>query len=142
MDIEQNKKTMGRFVEFINTGNLEIGREIIAPDAVFYAPTSTEPLKGLDGYAAALDMMRGAMPDIHWTPEEMISEGDNVVIRFTMSGTQTRPFMGIPATGKPIRVAAINIYRLRDGKIVLERGLPDLFSMLAQLGAVPSPSGK
>ncbi len=120
--MEQNKKVMERFVEFINTGNMEIGREIIAPDVIFYAPTSPEPMTGLEGYAAVLDMMRGAMPDVHWTVEETIAEGNKVMIRFTMSGTQTQPLMGIPATGKPIRVTAMNIYELRDGKIIREHG--------------------
>lgn len=68
--MEQNKQVMERFVEFINTGNMEIGREIIAPDIIFYAPTSPEPMTGLEGYAAVLDMMRGAMPDVHGTVEE------------------------------------------------------------------------
>ena len=73
--MEQNKKVMERFVEFINTGNMEIGREIIAPNVIFYAPTSPEPMTGLEGYAAVLNMMRGAMPDVHWTVEETIAEG-------------------------------------------------------------------
>ena len=138
----ENKKIMERFVEFINTGDIEIGKEIIAPDVVFYAPTSPEPLKGLEGYIAVLDMMRGAMPDVHWTVEETIAEGDRILVRFTMSGTQTQPFMGMPATGKSIKVTAMNIYHLRNGKIVLEHGLPDLFSMLVQLGMLPVPQGK
>ena len=137
--MEQNKKVMERFVEFINTGNMEIGREIIAPNVIFYAPTSPEPMTGLEGYAAVLNMMRGAMPDVHWTVEETIAEGNKVMIRFTMSGTQTQPLMGIPATGKPIRVTAMNIYELRDGKIIREHGLPDPFSLLGQLGVLPLP---
>lgn len=137
--MEQNKKTMERFVEFINTGNLEIGREIISPDVIFHAPTSPEPMKGLEGYVAVLDMMRGDMPDIRWTVEEMIAEGEKVMVRFTMRGTQSQPFMGMPATGKSICVTAMNIYEFRHGKIVREHGLPDLFSLLVQLGMLPVP---
>lgn len=140
--MEQNRIIMGRFVEFINTGNMEIAKEIIAPDVTFYAPTSPEPLQGIEGYAAVLDMMRGAMPDVHWTVEETIAEADKVMIRFTMRGTQTQPFMGMPATSKQICVTAMNIYQLRDGKIVREHGLPDLFSMLVQLGMIPAPGEK
>lgn len=72
--------------------------------------------------------------------EEFIAEGDKVMIRFTMSGTQTQPFMGMPATGKPVKVTAMNIYQLQDGKIVREHGLPDIFTMLQQLGAIPVPA--
>lgn len=139
--MERNKKVMARFVEFINTGNMDIGREIIDSDVVFYAPTSPEPMKGLDGYAAVLGMMRGAMPDVEWTVEETISEGNKVMVRFTMRGTQTQPLMGIPATGKPVCVTAMNIYELRDGKIVREHGLPDLFSLMGQLGVCPVTAG-
>ncbi len=137
--MEQNRKTMERFVEFINTGDMEIGREVIAPDVIFHAPTSPEPMKGLDGYATVLHMMRGAMPDVHWTVEESIAEGNKIMIRFTMRGTQTNPLMGIPATGKSVCVTAMNIYELRDGKIIREHGLPDLFSLLGQLGVLPVP---
>lgn len=52
--MEQNKKIMERFVEFINSGNMEIGKEIIAPDVIFYAPTSPNPMYGIEGYAAVL----------------------------------------------------------------------------------------
>ncbi len=86
-----------------------------------------------------LAMMRGAMPDVQWRVEEMICEGDKVMCRFTMSGTQSQPFMGMSATGKPVSVTAMNIYEFKDGKIVREHGLPDIFSMLMQLGAIPAP---
>ena len=59
------------------------------------------------------------------------------MVRFTMSGTQTQPLMGIPPTGKSIQVTAMNIYQLKDGKIVKEHGLPDFFSLLNQLGVLP-----
>lgn len=136
---EKNKQVMEQFIRFINTGDPAIGEAIIAPDVIFYAPTSSEPLRGFDGYMAVLNMMRGTMPDVQWKAEECIAEGDKVMIRFTMSGTQTCPFMGIPATGKPVKVTAMNIYQLKDGKIIREHGLPDLFTMLQQLGAIPAP---
>ncbi len=67
-------------------------------------------------------MMRGAMPDVRWLVEECIAEGDKVMIRFTMTGTQTNAFMGMPATNKPVKVTAMNVYQLKDGKIVREHG--------------------
>lgn len=136
---EKNKQIMEQFIRFINTGDPAIGEPIIAPDVIFYAPTSSEALRGFDGYMAVLNMMRGTMPDVQWKAEEFIAEGDKVMIRFTMSGTQTQPFMGIPATGKSVKVTAMNIYELKDGKIIREHGLPDLFTMLQQLGAIPAP---
>ena len=136
-NIENNKKIMEQFVCFINTGDEAIGKEIISDDVVFYAPTSPEPMHGFSAYTGVLDMMRGAMPDVQWNVEEIIAEADKVMIRFTMSGTQSNPFMNMPATGKKVSVTAMNIYELKEGKIIREHGLPDLFSMLIQLGAIP-----
>lgn len=129
-----NRRVIDRFVEFINSGDRSIGEKIISPDVIFHAPTSEKPLRGIDSYMVVLDMMRGAMPDVRWMVEETIAEDDKVMVRFTMCGTQTNPFMGMPATGKVVRVTAMNIYQLHDGMIVREHGLPDLFYMLVQLG--------
>lgn len=141
MTTNSNLEVMKRFVDFINTGDTALGESIISPDVIFYAPTSPEPMHGFQGYTAVLDMMRGAMPDVQWKVEESIAEGDKVMLRFTMTGTQTNPFMGMPATGRKVSVTAMNIYELKDGKIVREHGLPDLFTMLMQLGAIPAPQG-
>ncbi len=133
-------QTIERFVEFINTNDKSIGEQIISPDVVFYAPTSSGPMRGLDGYMGVLAMMRGAMPDVKWSVEETIAEGNKVMVRFTMTGTQTNPLMGMPATGKSIRVTAMNIYEFNEeGLIIREHGLPDLFSLLGQLGMIPQP---
>lgn len=126
---EINMQVMERFIRFINTGDCGIGEGIISP----------EPMHGFKGYKDVLDMMRGAMPDVKWTAEEIIADGNKVMVRFTMSGTHTNPFMGMPATGRPISVTAMNIYELKDGKIIREHGLPDLFSMLIQLGMLSAP---
>lgn len=90
---EINMQVMERFIRFINTGDCGIGEGIISPNVVFYAPTSPEPMHGFKGYKDVLDMMRGAMPDAKWTAEEIIADGNKVMVRFTMSGTHTNPFM-------------------------------------------------
>lgn len=133
---ECNQRVMNQFFKFINSGDAAIGRDIISDDVVFYAPTSPEPMHGFSSYTGVLDMMRGAMPDVQWRPEEIIADGDKVAVRFTMSGTQSKPFMNLPATNRPVTVTAMNIYELKDGKIIREHGMPDLFSMLIQLGAI------
>ncbi len=134
-----NKEIMQQFLQFINSGDPAIGKPIIDDDVIFYAPTSPEPMKGFEGYMGVLAMMRGAMPDIKWHIEEMIAEDEKVLVRYTMTGTQTQPLMGIPATGKSINVTAMNIYEFKDGKIIREHGLPDMFSLLMQLGVIPMP---
>ena len=60
--------------------------------------------------------MRNGFPDIQWTLEEMIAEGDRVAARFTMRGTHKGPFFGVPPTGKSIEVQAMNFYCLSGGQ--------------------------
>ena len=61
------------------------------------------------------------------------------VIFYAPTSPQTQPLMGMPATGKKICVTAMNIYEFKDGKIIREHGLPDMFSLLMQLGVIPAP---
>lgn len=129
----------GRFVECINTGNEDLAREVISADAVFHAPSHPEPLQGPDGYMEVLGMMRSAFPDIQWTLEETVTEGDTVAARFTMRGTHEGECFGIPPSGNKISVQAMNFYYLADGRIVGERGQPDLLGVMQQIGALPAP---
>ena len=131
---------MRRFVQFINTADEKLGEEIIAPNAEFYVPHQSEPLIGPPGWLGAIGMMRGGFPDIQWTLEELIVEGEKIAARYTMRGTHEGTFFGVPATGRRIAVQAMNFYVVVDGKIVGERGLPDLLGLMQQIGAVPAPS--
>ncbi|KAH7128849.1 hypothetical protein EDB81DRAFT_808418 [Dactylonectria macrodidyma] len=130
------QQTLDRFIDFINSGDRTLGQQIIDESAEFHVPFDSKPLKGLDGYMEILSMMRGAFPDIQWTLEETVCEGDRVVARFTTRGTQNGPFLGFAPSGKNIEMTAMNLYRIADGKIVEERGLPDLFGLMVQTGAV------
>lgn len=135
---EANKLIMLRFTEFINTASEKLAIELISPDAVFHVPGRPEPMRGPAGYLAIIGMMRGGFPDIQWTLEETIAEGDKVAARFTMRGTHKGAFFGVPPTGKKIAVQAMNFYRLTGGQFVEERGQPDLLGLLQQIGAVPA----
>jgi steroid delta-isomerase-like uncharacterized protein len=138
MAAETNKLVMHRFLEFINTASEKLAQELISPDAVFHVPGRTEPISGPAGYLAIIGMMRGGFPDIQWTLEEMVAEGDKVAVRFTMRGTHRGTFFGVPPTGKTISVQAMNIYRLSGGQFVEEHGQPDMLGLLQQIGAVPT----
>jgi len=129
---------MIRFTEFINTASETLAAELISPDAIFHVPGRSEPMRGPAGYLAIIQMMRGGFPDIQWTLEEMVAEGDKVAARFIMRGTHLGTFFGTPSTGKTIAVQALNIYRLSHGQIVEETGQPDLLGLLQQIGAIPA----
>ena len=135
---EDKRAFMQRFTEFINTASEKLAAEVVSPGAIFHVPGRPEPMRGPAGYLAIIGMMRSGFPDIQWTLEEMIAEGDMVAARFIMRGTHRGTFFGVPPTGKPIQVQAMNFYRLSEGQIVEERGHPDLLGLLQQIGAVPS----
>jgi len=137
MSIEANKFAMRRFTEFINTADQKLGEELIAADARFWVPGQRDSMRGLAGYMNVLGMMRSGFPDVQWSLEETIAEGDRIAARFTMRGTHDGTFFGFPATGRKIEVRAMNFYRLAGGKFVEEYGQPDLLGLLQQIGAVP-----
>lgn len=139
MSIEAaNKLTMSRFVHFINSASEVLSRGVIHQDAVFHVPGIPEPMRGPQGYLEVVHMMRGGFPDIRWSLEEVIAEGDKLAARFIMRGTHRGAFFGVLPTGRKIEVQAMNFYRLSDGMIIEERGQPDLFGLMQQIGGATS----
>jgi len=138
MSIGNNKLIMSRFMEFINSASEDLAHELISPNAVFYVPGRPEPLRGPAGYLSLVGMIRSGFPDIQWSLEDMVTEGDTIAARFIMRGTHQGNFMGIPPTDKPIQVQAMNFYRLSIGQFIEEYGQPDMLGLLQQIGAAPS----
>jgi steroid delta-isomerase-like uncharacterized protein len=137
MTAGSNKLLMNGFTDFINTASEDLAAELISPNAVFHVPGRPEPLQGPSGYLTIIGMMRAGFPDIQWTLEETVAEGDKVAARFTMRGTHEGTFFGVPPSGRKINVKAMNLYRFTSGKIVEEHGQPDLLGLLQQIGAAP-----
>ena len=81
-----------------------------------------------------------AFPDWHGTVDDIIAEGDEVVNRWTGHGTHLVELMGIPATGKPVTLTGITIFRIAGNKIVEEWTQMDQLSLMQQLGVIPSQS--
>ena len=137
MSIENNIQLMKRFVEFINTANVQLAQELISADAIFYVPGQSEPIHGPEGYLAIIGMMRSGFPDIQWSLEDKVVEENKVAARFIMTGTHNGTFFSVPPTGKTIKVQAINSYLFSNGQIVEEYGQPDMLGLLQQIGAMP-----
>ncbi len=93
----------------------------------------------LQGLKQFVTVVTAVFPDWHPTIEDMIAEGDKVVVRFTGSGTHKGEFMGIPPTGKQVTITAIAIQRIAGGKIVENWLQADMLGMMQQLGVVPPP---
>ena len=102
---------------------------------VLFSPTIASQFKDY------VTWIRTVIPDCAVTVEDLIAEGDKVVTRYTVRGTHQGPWelrdLGtIPPTGKQVRLAGINIFRITNGKITEEWDSSDLLDALRQLGVV------
>jgi steroid delta-isomerase-like uncharacterized protein len=82
-------------------------------------------------------MFRSALPDLKMVVEDMIAEGDKVVLRYTLEGTHEGELFGIPPTGKQLSVKGIAVERVSDGKIREHWRVTDELGMMQQLGVIP-----
>lgn len=140
MSIERNKAVVRRlFDEVWNTGRLDAIQELYTADYVAdYQPYG--PLRhGHDAIKGMVTRAHVAFPDYHEELEEMIAEGDKVVVRLTITGTQLGQWGPLGPTGKPVRFEEIVILRFVDGKVAEQRGIPDNLAALRQLGVIPTP---
>ncbi len=138
MSTEENKAVVRRFFEGLNARNLAVIDELFAPDFVDHNAPPGHP-SGPQSMHQTIDMFLSAFPDIQWTLEDVLAEGDKVVVRLTGRGTHHGAFQGIPPTGKQVTGTAIGVFRLADGKIAEEWIERDVLGLLQQLGAVPAP---
>ncbi len=137
---EQNKAVTQRFYdEVFNVGNVELVDELFSSDFADHEefPGISPDRSGVKQWVTA---MRTAFPDARMDVKDMIAEGDKVVARTTMSGTQQGEFVGMPATGKSMSVTTVDIVRLVDGKLVEHWGATDTAGMMEQLGHLPPSS--
>ena len=138
MSNEDNKALIRRFYEEVfNKRNLAAINDFYAPDHIDHTLPPGLPVS-LEGTKQAIATMLEGFPDLRITNEDMIAEGDKVVIRFTTHGTQQGTLGRIPPTGEQVAVSTIEITRIAGGKIVEDWGLDDRLGMLQQLGLVPA----
>jgi len=136
-DPEANKALEMRvFEEIWNQGLLDVADEVFAPDANLHLGTDDVP--GPEGFKQYVAQYLEAFPDIHWTVEDQIAEGDIVVTRLTGTGTHLGELMGIPPTGLQITATAIATVRIAQGKIQDSWSSWDALGLMQQLGVMPS----
>ena len=138
MTTENNKSIVLRLFEEVMKGNLAIADELIAED---YAQHSVFGIpNGREGFKQFFMAFAAAVPDAQFVIEDVIVEGDKVVTRLTVNGTQTGALQGIPPTGKKFSMKGIDIFRVVDGKVVEHWDAVDQLGMLQQLGVIAMPS--
>jgi steroid delta-isomerase-like uncharacterized protein len=137
---EENKAIIRRFFEeFANKGDESVVDELIGEDIVDHNPQDPNIPPGPEGVKQLFARRRMAFPDMRVTVEDLVAEGDKVVLRSTVTGTHKGEFMGIPPTGKSFSFGNIAIFRIEDGKIVERWGEADVMGMMQQLGVIPAP---
>lgn len=133
----ENETASRRLVEEgWNGGDLGAIEEIVHPEAVYHDPANPEA-GGRSGIRHFVAGYRSAFPDARLTIEDMFSQGDKVVSRWTARGTHRGEFMGLAPTGRPITVTGITIDRYADGRIVEAWGNWDTLGLLRQIDAAP-----
>jgi len=139
---EENKATVQRFLEEgFGQGKTELVDEVLHSDFVCYDPNSESgEIRGAETIKGEIEYFRQAVPDLTYTVEDQVAEGDEVVTRYTVSGTHQGEFFGIPGTGNRIEFTGINIDRFDEsGKLVEEWPEYDLLGAMRQMGAIPAP---
>ena len=140
MSPEDNKAIIRSYVETVwNQRQLDRAEEFVAPDFVDHAPLPGQA-PGLDGAKRKWAMYLNAAPDLRVTIEDQVAEDDKVGVRRSYEGTHEGELLGVPATGKQVRVGSISIFRLAEGKIVENWEQLDLLTLMQQLGVIPAPS--
>ena len=137
MQGNNSKDIVRRFVaEVLNEGKIESTDEFFWENMVEQVPLPGQG-PGVEGLKDVLRGMRAAFPDMHWKVEEQIAEGDKVVTRFEWTGTHRGEFLGVPATGRRVKVWGIVIDRLDGDRIKDTRIIMDTLGLMTQLGAIP-----
>jgi len=143
MSEAENRKLFQRYFDVVaNEGNLDLADEIFASDYQHHDPANPDPrpVVGPQGVRDHLTSLRDAFPDLIFDIDDMVAEGDQIIVRWTARGTNTGDYFGMPATGKSIEITGMNTWRTRDGQAIEGWVNRDDMGLLQQLGVVPAPS--
>ena len=142
MSTTTNKEIVRRFYEEVfNQRNVDAIDELVHPQFLNHDPTpvaSRDP----ESMKQFIHTITQAFPDHHHAIEDLIAEGDKVVMRCTLTATHQGLFPGfleMPPTGKSICQRQIHILRIQDGKVAEHQVVRDDLAMMQQLGLIPQP---
>lgn len=117
MSENKNKDVVLYLAKIVNAGDLERLDEILAPDYIRHDPNPLMKDIDREEYKKAFTMLRTAFPDAQWKLEELLSDGDRVIGRWTFRGTHNGPFFNLPPSGKVVTYPILAIYRIENGMI-------------------------
>lgn len=134
---EEHKAAVRACFQAGTEGTLDALDAFVDPDFVLHDPASPDEVRGIEGLRALIETHRKGLADLRVTVEHQLAEGDYVATRYTCRGRHGGDLIGVPATGREVAIAGLVISRFRDGKIVEEWEISDVFGLLGQIGAVP-----
>jgi steroid delta-isomerase-like uncharacterized protein len=118
-----------------NSDDLDRLDAVLHPDLVVHAPIPAGT--GREDFKETLAAIRRGFPDGHITIEDLAVEPDRVFRRWTFQGTHRGDFIGIPATGRTVRMSGVDVERFQGGVIVEHWSFWDRLQLLEQLGVAP-----
>jgi|SRR5215472_10195120 len=140
MAFSDHSEIITRFELGFRTGDQSAIDELCDPGLVDHNPAPDhEPT--LAGFKEKVAYFTVAFPDLEEDLHDIVASGDTVATRWVLTGSQQQEFMGIPASGKTIRVEGMNFYRLKDGRVTDIWTQFDGLAMMQQLGAIPGQDG-
>jgi|SRR5689334_19535388 steroid delta-isomerase-like uncharacterized protein len=138
MSKEQNAAALTKFAEAVATRNYALFDDVVAPNSVDHDPAPGQ-VPGPKGYRDLFTEMRRAFPDMKVEVAQLVADEDAIAFAYTFTGTHDGQLMGIPATGKKVKIRGMQISKFRDGKMVERWGSSDQLGMLQQIGATAIP---
>ena len=141
MSVQENIRLLTRwFDEVWNQGKLETVHELLSPDAVAIGQAgSGVTLRGPQDFVSFVQRIRSAFPDIKVEVEDAFGADDKVALRWSGQMTHSGDALGMPATGRSVRLTGITIVRIVNGKIAEGWDNWDQLGMLQQIGAYTQP---
>ena len=137
MAVEQNKETARRYYEeVLNKGDVDLLDEIAVPGYIEHDPFPGTR-EGRAGLKDRVTMLKAGL-DPRFTIEDVVAEGDKVVVRWTNEGSMVGEFLGMPANGKSFKIAGVDIHRLENGKLAEHWHVVDQLAHAQQIGLIPS----
>jgi predicted ester cyclase len=132
---DANKALVRRAIGY-NHGAADEPTEIFAPDFVAYMPS--QPPMDRTSFEHFVAGFGAGFPGYTYQIQDQIAQGDLVVNRVTWRGVHDGAFAGVPASGRPIELGGINMFKVKDGRVVAQWAELDIFGLLQRIGAIPS----
>jgi steroid delta-isomerase-like uncharacterized protein len=133
---ERNIEVVRKWIEEAwSGGNLAVADDLLAEEFVLHDPVAGREVVGREAERALIAGLREAIPDLTFTIDDVVADGDNVTIRWIAEGTHGGELLGFASTGRALAIRGVDMYRLREGRIAESWTFWDLPGMLRTVSA-------